>query len=561
MKEWLIKNYKYIIVILIMVIVSFYFIGQKEGYHEDEIFSYGSSNYLYDNVYRPYGTQDSNSKFVSEKILNGNILKNIKYYYIDHTDEKDKILEEYENAHDPKWKDPEIAKDYLTLKGWKEAINYPAVYYNQSKDVHPPLFYFLVHTVQILFYGKFSKYIVFVINMCFMILSLITIKKIFEKMDKEYLAIPAMIFYGFSIGAISTIVFARMYMVLTFFVLMLISVNFDIVNSGYEIDKKTWLKLGITIVLGFLTQYYFCICAFAIGLIIFVQICRKHDKKKIISYIVNYLKIALIGILIYPSGINHIFFSYRGIGATVENKSYFEKLYNYTQLIGHSFSSNAIIVLLFMGIITIYMIVKYKDKFNNYIHLLWLSLVIYILAVTKTAPEFGYVYTLRYFMCILPIFAIIVVLCIDLVIKNKKIAQIIAITVSIIISIYGLATNYPCYLYKGYNKYLEVANNNKDDKFVYIGDTVFNHIQSMPEFTIYKSHLILNEKEIDLLKDNDGLKDEDEFILSIKKYKNNEAILKEIIEKTDFKEAEMLLDDDGEVGCAIYRMKRVNNEI
>ena len=86
-------------------------------------------------------------------------------------------------------------------------------------------------------------------------------------------------------------------------------------------------------------------------------------------------------------------------------------------------------------------------------------------------------------------------------------------------------------------------------------------MQSMPEFAIYKSHLILNEKEIDILNNNEGLKGEDEFILSIKKYKNNEIILNEIIEKTEFKEAEMLLDDDGEVGCAIYRMKRVRDEI
>ena len=30
---------------------------------------------------------------------------------------------------------------------------------------------------------------------------------------------------------------------------------------------------------------------------------------------------------------------------------------------------------------------------------------------------------------------------------------------------------------------------------------------------------------------------------------------------TDFKDAELLYDDDGEVGCIIYRMKRVENEV
>ena len=49
MKEFFKKNYKYIIVIFAISIVMTFFMTKKEGFHEDEMFSYGSSNYAYEN--------------------------------------------------------------------------------------------------------------------------------------------------------------------------------------------------------------------------------------------------------------------------------------------------------------------------------------------------------------------------------------------------------------------------------------------------------------------------------------------------------------------------------
>ena len=563
MKDFVIKNYKYILVILAVSVVLFYFIGQKKGFHEDEIFSYGSSSYFYDNVFRPYGIEDSTGEFVRSNILKGNIIKNLKYYLIDHRDEMDNLIEEYKAAHKPVWRSPDDARDYLTVSGWKEVINYPLTYYNQAKDVHPPLFYFAVHTMQILFYNSFSKYIIFVINLCFGIASLVEIKHLMEKMGKEHLSIPTMILYGSSMGAISTVIFQRMYMMLTFSILMFISVNFDIIKADYEIDKKSWLKLGWITILGFLTQYYFCIFAAGMALVVFAQVCRKRDKKKILSYILNYFKIALIGIILYPMAINHVFFSYRGVGVSVMHKGYFEKLIDYIALVGYSFSIPVFVIGILVASMIVFVCIKRKElnDFSKYIVMLIVPTVIYILIVVKTAPEVEYVHTLRYIMCVLPIIAILMTLAIDFFIKNKKVASIATTVLAIGISIYGLITSMPYFLYKGYNEYLKIAEENKNDRFVYVGDTVFNHIQSMQEFAIYKESLILDGNQIDYLIDNEKLEQEDEFILSIKRYKDDDAILKEIVDKTEFKGVELLLDDDGEVGCVIYRMKRLKNEI
>ncbi len=125
-----------------------------------------------------------------------------------------------------------------------------------------------------------------------------------------------------------------------------------------------------------------------------------------------------------------------------------------------------------------------------------------------------------------------------------------------VVSIYGLIVSEPDCLFKGYNRYLKIAEENKHTKFVYIGSTLFNHIQSMPEFAIYDESLIIDSREIKYVIEDEELKKAEEFILSIKKYKGDKEILKEIIDNTEFKNYELLLDDEGEPGCIIYKMKR-----
>ena len=66
---------------------------------------------------------------------------------------------------------------------------------------------------------------------------------------------------------------------------------------------------------------------------IFIGICREKDKKQILKYIFNYAKIAAIGIVIYPFAINHMFFSYRGVGEAKMQRGFIEKLIDYFNLV------------------------------------------------------------------------------------------------------------------------------------------------------------------------------------------------------------------------------------
>ena len=560
MKEFFKKNYKYIIVILVISIVMTCFMTKKEGFHEDEMFSYGSSNYAYDNVYRPYGKEDETNIFVKEKIMNDNIIQNLKYYLIDHRDVKDETLASIKSEFVPTWRSSDEANDYLTIQP-KDALNYGMVYYNQSRDIHPPLFYFLVHTVSIFFMGHFSKYIIFSINLVFMILSLWTIKNIFEKLDKKHLIVPALILYGFSMGAISTVIFQRMYSMLNFFVLMFISANIDIIKKDFDIDKKLWNKLTWIVLLGFWTQYYFCIVAGVVAVLVLIGVIRKQGKQGAITYILKYLKMAVIGVLLYPLSINHIFFSYRGVGKAEMARGFGEKLVEYLNMIGYSFSVPVLaiaicLILLVMAVAVKSVIDKKVDKNALGAGAIIFSVICYVCVIVKVSPELQDANIIRYIMCVLPLIIISILLLIDTVIKNKNVLKYSLVGISLVISVYGLMFSEPAFLYKGYAKYLEIAEENKEDKFVYVGDTVFNHIQSMPEFATYSESLILNENQLDVLENDSKLSEENEFILSIKKYKDADEILAKVIEKTGFSNYEVLLDDDGDVGCKIYKVMR-----
>ena len=104
--------------------------------------------------------------------------------------------------------------------------------------------------------------------------------------------------------------------------------------------------------LGFWTQYYFCIVAGVVAVLVLIGVIRKQGKQGAITYILKYLKMAVIGVLFYPLSINHIFFSYRGVGKAEITTGFGEKLVEYLNMIGYSFSvpvlAIAICLILFM---------------------------------------------------------------------------------------------------------------------------------------------------------------------------------------------------------------------
>lgn len=107
----------------------------------------------------------------------------------------------------------------------------------------------------------FSKWIGIVPNIVYFILTVLVHHMLsFRMFDHKWLALLPATVWGFSAGAISGVVFLKMYMLLTFFVVL----NVYFHRLLLEADrKKYWLLIAIFICtfLGFMTHYYYLLFA------------------------------------------------------------------------------------------------------------------------------------------------------------------------------------------------------------------------------------------------------------------------------------------------------------
>ena len=396
-----------------------------------------------------------------------------------------------------------------------EIFNYFIVYYNTGEDVHPPLFYFAIHLVSSLVVGNFSKYIIFFINLIFLLLSLWILRKIMCVLKKEHLIIPVTLLYGLSIGAISTVMFQRMYMMLTFFSISFLYVNLKIYFNNFKLDKKLKWQLCLIILFGFLTQYYFCIYAALVALLMLIFMIRRKNKENIKKYILQFIKMAIIGIVIFIPCIYHIFFSYRGIGGVESEFGFIPKIYALiTSILKAQFGSIylGIIAIILIGIISVLNCKKVKNKELSL--LLVLPVIIDILIIGKLVPY----RSIRYVMNVLPLISIIIILILDKIFTNKKKSFIISTILSMLICIFSNIITTPSYLYVDYKEYKEIANKYKDYKFVFVCDGVFNHLKNIEELMIYEESLMIVPEKLDRLTNDEKLQEEDAFVLSIQKW-------------------------------------------
>ena len=502
-----IKKILIIILIAIMSGIIFFYQTKKVGLHEDEGYTLCSS------VNPNNGVMDSYDKGVK----------------------------------DPVWRTKEYVQNALTLTP-NNILNFKALYLNQAYDNHPPFFYTLVHFATLFFGGHFSLYSAFIVNIIAFIISCLVISKILKLLNKENLIIPSLILYGLSMGTISMVLFQRMYMVLTLFILIYFYLSLKLYKNDFIMDKKFTIQLGITTVLGFLTQYFFAIYAFFIfGIMLIEMIRTKKDKNIIFKYIKSHVVYAVVGVLIFVPCIKHLLFSDRGL-TNLGNSGYFAHVFDYLKHLAYAFSinnSNAalmVIVLVLFAISSIALCVKSKEKFVVLITIVP-SIFYYFIAVRMTSFQ-----ELRYIMPVIP-FVILTFFFILNEFITFKYNYILFSLVSLVLVINGIVFSKPLFLYENYKNILDIAEENKDKSFVYVYDNFFNHMQSVSEMMIYNRTLIVNvnnNDELHCVIDDDSLNNEDSYILSIKSYMDNDSILNRIKEESDFKNIVLLYSVDND---------------
>ncbi len=277
MKEKILKiiNGKYFVcislasvIILQLLNITNIIVNRKTAFHSDEIFSYGLAN----SFYEPYLDTDS----VRDRVGDGH-QENIGH-----------------------WISGEVIRKYVTVQNG-EQFRYDSVWYNQSKDRHPPLYYSVIHTLSSFFPNTFSYIFGFGVNfVCFIVTQIFLYKLSRNILKSKYLAIIVCIFWGFSTAAIDLTIFIRMYCMLAMWTVIFLYLHSRLIMSQKPFRRQL-IAIGIVTVSGALTQYLFLFMAFVTAVCFCVRYIFKKDIKKLLAYGFSMLFAVILTMLIYPS--------------------------------------------------------------------------------------------------------------------------------------------------------------------------------------------------------------------------------------------------------------------
>lgn len=284
-KENRIYFFLFLLVWCMQMLTAVYFCCQKQGFHEDEYYTYYSTA-------RTYGLM----------IEDGAWMERDTYF-----------------------------NEFVVLEG--QGYQYGLVKLVQSWDVHPPVYYWLFHTVCSFFPGQFSKWFGLGINLAAFGLSMFLLRCLSLKVTEynEKLSLLVCFFYGFTPAAMSSIVFIRMYALLTVFVYLCAILHMSVVEKDREALEllseeqravklsfgKFLLPLMVVTYLGFLTQYYYFIFLFFMAFAFCVYLLwRDRNLWNCIRYGISQAAAFVLAYLTYPSCLGQMFRGQRGAQAT-----------------------------------------------------------------------------------------------------------------------------------------------------------------------------------------------------------------------------------------------------
>lgn len=467
------KN-KYTIILALLIILQvtnlIFWGNKKEGYHIDEIFSYGLSNAYYD-PFPYYGTDD---------------------YFM-------------------QWHDVEFFSDYVTVSE-EHRFAYDSVWYNQSEDVHPPLFYALLHTVCSFFPETYSNWYAISVNIIFSAFNIILLYRIacFVFEEKKEWALLVCAAYGFSAGCVSNAIYFRMYVMVTFFVLLFTLLHAHTYERGKY--KLYFPLIALTTVLGTLTHYYFYVFAFFVSAFFCLYLLFGKNWKGLCAYVVSMFGGIGISILIFPAALKHIFVGYRGTEAVdnLANGHLFGKISEYItyvnlELLGGYLRYIVLLVAVAIGVLVIKnranlkctkvdgtVIRYYLHSFGKVIRAEYANISLGIAAIIYAVlvASMSTIGANRY---IFPVYPLIVLyltwvaskLVVQIMTK-KRLALVVVGVIWGIMLVSQYKHGYIDYLYKGYAEIQDTVAQYSESDTLYIGD--YTH-------PIYRDMMFLAEAE------------------------------------------------------------------
>ena len=217
--------------------------------------------------------------------------------------------EQTEEKNFNEWISTDVMRDYIVVDS-DEVFDYKSVYNNCAADIHPPIYFFVLHFVLALFKGTWSKWYAFVINLiAFAIMQVFLLKTIKLISKEKGFALMCMTYFGFTMGAVNITIYLRNYALGTAFVMMYIYFTARLFYDEDDCFWKNTVKAGISLILAVLTVHLSMFFAFVFTA--FSCICFLIKKKVVtaVRYGYSMLIAALFSIVLFPATIPHLFTS------------------------------------------------------------------------------------------------------------------------------------------------------------------------------------------------------------------------------------------------------------
>lgn len=198
----------------------------------------------------------------------------------------------------------ELMLEYLSV-GEGDAFAFGSVYYNQVRDVHPPLYYWLVNIAYSLVPGSVSKWVGLGLNFPIYMLGLVIMYALGNRLfgDRRISALCTMM-YGMSAIGLSSAIMIRMYVLLG---TLTICLAYFALLYLQERRARHCLAIGLTITAGLMTQYYFVFYAFFLCAAVIIFLLAKREYRAMFGFSVCALGGVGLFVCAFPACLDHLF--------------------------------------------------------------------------------------------------------------------------------------------------------------------------------------------------------------------------------------------------------------
>ena len=407
------------LIILIQVAVLICVDTSKREYHIDEIYSYLLSN-----------------SYDADKISSDETMYN-------------------------NWISGDRFDEFITVQPG-EQFAYQKVYFNNSTDCHPPLFYWLLHTVCSFHPDKFSKWYGLTLNIFLFVIAQIILCLLSAQLitDARLQKLPV-VMYGLSVYLLETASFIRMYMLLTVFALLTAYITVRLIKS--DMAKRWMIASWIVIYLGAMTQYYALILSFWLVGLITIRLVHRKEFKRAAIYALGALVSVGCVVLSYPYIISQATgSSTNNVGTQVTKNLFNFRLwiemmrYLARQVVENiSYSPRLSYLICLVGVIVLLVLLVTGKKRDRKIPceaiVIAVGSILTIVTVTFIGGEYVY---LRYIYFVIPLLYCVIFVALDWLVQsvNKKtlwvnILAVVCAVFSVANAAYGTINRQSVYLY------------------------------------------------------------------------------------------------------------------